>query len=104
VASVLLGLGLAVLLGAALRYVLLNETAASERAAAQGLLTVTMGVGQLLGAVLVGLIAASAALPLDGYARAFLSIGLLMALLTLAALGLRDRAAERQRALEMATG
>jgi len=104
VASVLLGLGLAVLLGAALRYVLLNETAASERAAAQGLLTVTMGVGQLLGAVVVGLIAASATLPLDGYARAFLSIGLLMALLTLAALGLRDRAAERQRALEMATG
>jgi len=104
VASVLLGLGLAVLLGAALRYVLLNETAASERAAAQGLLTVTMGVGQLLGAVVVGLIAASATLPLDGYARAFLSIGLLMALLTLAALGLRDRTAERQRALEMATG
>jgi MFS family permease len=31
VASVLLGLGLAVLLGAALRYVLLNETAASDR-------------------------------------------------------------------------
>lgn len=102
-ASVLLGLGLAGLLGAALRYVLLNETAASERAAAQGLLAVTMGVGQLLGAVLVGLVAASAAQPLDGYARAFLFIGILMLGLTVAALGLRDRATERERALEMAT-
>jgi EmrB/QacA subfamily drug resistance transporter len=100
-ASVLLGLGLAVLLGSALRYVLLNETSASDRAAAQGLLTVTMGVGQLLGAVLVGLIAASAAQPLDGYARALLSIGILMGGLTIVALGLRDRATERERALAL---
>ncbi len=101
--SVLLGLGLAVLLGSALRYVLLNETAASDRAAAQGLLTVTMGVGQLLGAVLVGLIATTATQPLDGYARAFLSIGIFMGGLTLAALGLHDRATERARALELSS-
>jgi hypothetical protein len=60
-----------------------------------------MGVGQLLGAVLVGLIAASAAQPLDGYARALLSIGILMGGLTIVALGLRDRATERERALAL---
>lgn len=98
-ASLLLGLGLAVLLGAALRYILLNETGPGERAAAQGLLTVTMGVGQLLGAVVVGVIAASAADTIVGYGWAFLAIGLVMALLILAALGLRGQAAERAQAL-----
>lgn len=102
-ASLLLGLGLAVLLGAALRYILLNETGPSERAAAQGLLTVTMGVGQLLGAVVVGVIAASAAAAIAGYGQAFLAIGLFMALLVLAALGLRGQAAERARAQALAT-
>lgn len=102
VSSVIMGLGLAVLLGAALRYILLNETAPSERAAAQGLLTVTMGIGQLLGAVVVGVIAASGVNALAGYGQAFTAIGLLMAVLILAALGLRKPSAERQRALEMA--
>lgn len=101
VASVVMGLGLAVLLGAALRYILLNETSAHERASAQGLLTVTMGIGQLLGAVVVGVIAASGANTIAGYGQAFTAIGLCMAVLILAALGLRGRNAERQRALEM---
>ncbi|MEF3274958.1 MAG: MFS transporter [Chloroflexus sp.] len=98
-ASLLIGLGLAILLGAALRYILLNEVPAHERAAAQGLLTVTMGSGQLLGAVLVGLIAAAGGGGAFGYGLAFLVIGAGIFLLTVAALGLKDRAAERASAL-----
>lgn len=98
-ASAVMGIGLAILLGAALRYILLNEVAANERAAAQGLLTVTMGSGQLLGAVLVGIIAAAGGGAVAGYGLAFLAIGVVMLLLTLAALGLKSRAAERASAL-----
>ncbi|WP_298815663.1 MFS transporter [Chloroflexus sp.] len=99
VAALVAGLGLAILLGAALRYILLNEVPVHERAAAQGLLTVTMGSGQLLGAVLVGLIAAAGGGAVTGYGLAFLAIGVGIFLLTAAALGLKDRAAERASAL-----
>ncbi|RMD75328.1 MAG: MFS transporter, partial [Chloroflexi bacterium] len=70
-----------------------------ERAAAQGLLTVTMGVGQLLGAVLVGLIAATGGGGAGGYGVAFLVIGILMLALTFAGLGLKNRTAEKATAL-----
>lgn len=94
-AAVVSGLGLAILLGAALRYILLNEVSANERAAAQGLLTVTMGSGQLLGAVLVGVLAATGGGAVAGYALAFFVIGIVMLLLTPFALALKSRSAER---------
>jgi MFS family permease len=98
VALVLFGLGLAVLLGAALRYIMLNEAPASERAAAQGILTVFTGVGQLIGGVLVGAVAASSGGGIGGYSVAFLVIGAMMLALTLASLGLKSRTAERSSA------
>ncbi len=97
--AIVFGIGLAILLGASLRYILLNEVPANERAAAQGLLTVTMGVGQLLGAVLVGLIAATGGGGAGGYGLAFLVIGILMLALTFAGLGLKNRTAEKATAL-----
>jgi len=99
IASIVIGLGLAILLGSALRYILLNEVPASERAAAQGLLTVTMGSGQLLGAVLVGLLAATGGGAVVGYSFAFLVIGVMVLILTPLALGLKSRTAERATAL-----
>jgi len=54
VSAVLFGLGLSVLLGAALRYIMLNEAPASERASAQAILTIFTSVGQLLGGTLAG--------------------------------------------------
>lgn len=98
-AAVVSGLGLAILLGAALRYILLNEVSANERAAAQGLLTVTMGSGQLLGAVLVGVLAATGGGAVAGYALAFFVIGIVMLLLTPFALALKSRSAERTTAM-----
>ncbi|ABY36696.1 MAG TPA: MFS transporter [Chloroflexus aurantiacus] len=98
-AAVVSGLGLAILLGAALRYILLNEVSANERAAAQGLLTVTMGSGQLLGAVLVGVLAATGGGAVAGYALAFFVIGIVMLLLTPFALALKSRSAERATAM-----
>jgi len=42
-----------------LRYILLAEVPAEERAAAQGLLTISISVGQLLCGVLVAVMAAA---------------------------------------------
>ncbi len=94
VAAILVGLGLGILLGAPLRYVMLNESAASERAAAQGVLTLYTSTGQLLGGVLVCAVAASFGGGLAGYATAFLVVGVIMFVMTALTLGLKSRAAE----------
>lgn len=93
-AGTLFGIGLSVLLGAALRYIMLNEAPATERASAQGALTIFTSVGQLVGGALVGAVAASYGSGIAGYAAAFLVVGLVMVLLTIAALGLKSRSEE----------
>ncbi len=88
------GLGFAALLGAPLRYIILNEASAADRAAAQGILTVFLSVGQLAGAALVGGVAGSRGDGLGGYQLAFLVLGVLMAVLIFVSLRLKSRAAE----------
>jgi EmrB/QacA subfamily drug resistance transporter len=95
IAAALVGLGLSVLLGAALRYIMLNEAPPAERASAQAILTLFSSVGQSLGGALVGAVAASYGGGVAGYAAAFHAIGVIMLLLTLAALGLKGRAEEQ---------
>jgi EmrB/QacA subfamily drug resistance transporter len=102
--QLLSGLGLSALLGAPLRYVVLNEAGVDQRAAGQGLLSVVLSIGQLTGAALVGAIAASNGTGSAGYERGFLAIGVIMALTTLAAFGLKNRAAERATAASAAPG
>ena len=70
--SVLFGLGIAVLLGAALRYMMLNETEPSQRAPAQALLTITISVGQMIGAAMMGAVAGAQTDATAGYALAML--------------------------------
>jgi MFS family permease len=94
VAATLVGLGLAVLLGAALRYIVLNEAPPSERASAQGILTIFSSIGQSVGGALVGAVAASYGGGVVGYGAAFQAIGVIALLLLLAALGLKGRAEE----------
>jgi MFS family permease len=94
------GVGLAGLLGAPLRYILLNEAEPGERAAAQALLTVFMAVGQLLGAAIVGSVAASLGGGTVGYQSAFLTLGIMTICLIFLAFALKSRTAERQAAAE----
>ncbi|MCS6828878.1 MAG: MFS transporter [Caldilinea sp.] len=93
-AGVLVGLGLASLLGAPIRYIMLNEAAATERAAAQAAATLFTSVGQLVGAALVGAVVASMGGGLSGYRAAYLTIGVVSLVLTLLAFGLKPRTAE----------
>ncbi len=91
VAGALVGLGLSSLLGAPLRYVMLEEAGAGERGAAQGVLKVFSGSGQLLGGALVGAVAASQGGGAAGYRTALLVIGVLTGVLALLSFGMRGR-------------
>jgi EmrB/QacA subfamily drug resistance transporter len=91
IAAALFGLGLSALLGAALRYIMLNEAPQAERASAQAVLTIFTSIGQLIGGALVGAVAASRGGGAAGYTAAFLLIGVIALLLTLASLRLKGR-------------
>jgi EmrB/QacA subfamily drug resistance transporter len=57
--GVFIGLGLSVLSGSSLRYIMLNNTSTEDRAVSQGMLTIFISVGQLIGSAAIGLILAS---------------------------------------------
>jgi MFS family permease len=93
-AGALVGFGLSALLGAPLRYILLNEVSAADRGSAQGVLTVFTSIGQLLGGALVGAIAAASGGGALGYQQSLMALGVITALLLISAGGLKSRAAE----------
>ena len=82
-------------MGAPIRYIMLNETSAADRAAAQGVTTLFTSIGQLLSGVLVGAVAASQGGGVAGYSAAFLVIAAVSLVLTLLSLRLKSRTAER---------
>jgi MFS family permease len=89
------GIGLASLLGAPFRYIVLHEARPEDRAAGQGLLTVFLSVGQLLGAAIVGGVAASGGGGTAGYQAAFLALAVLTGALCLVAMALKSRRVEQ---------
>lgn len=92
----LVGLGLSALLGAPVRYIMLNEAHPRERSVAQGVVTLFSSIGQLVGSALVGAVAASQASqsPLAGYSAAFLTVAAVGVLLLITAWFLKNRHAE----------
>ncbi|MGI9291851.1 MAG: MFS transporter [Gammaproteobacteria bacterium] len=95
IASTLGGIGSAGLVGAPLRFIVLAETDNKNRAAAQGLLSVVSSVGRLLGAALVGAVAASYPDTISGYQMAFAYLVVLGALIMLIAMTLESKATEQ---------
>jgi MFS family permease len=92
------GLGLSGLMGSSLRYLMLNEVPLADRGVAQGVLTVFISTGRLVGAAAVGAIIGS--LPhLRGFSAAYYLVAALMVGLWVLALALRPRDEERARAL-----
>ena len=76
-AGIFIGLGSAMLQGSALRYIMLNEVQAAERTLGQGIITLFTSTGQMTGATLIGIIAASASTRLAGYSKSFLIIAII---------------------------
>jgi MFS family permease len=93
--SVLIGAGLAGILGPALSYILLHEARIQERTVSQGLITLFISVGQLIGGAAIGAVAASTGSGAEGYGSAFLVIAGVAGVVFLMAFGLKSRAAER---------
>jgi EmrB/QacA subfamily drug resistance transporter len=101
--GVLIGLGLSALLGAPIRYIMLNEAPAEERATAQAVITICTGVGQLTSGALMGAVAASFGGGVAGYGSAYGVIGLVTIVMVLLALGLKSRPAELATLLQRET-
>ena len=96
-AGVTIGLGLSALLGAPVRYIMLNEAPESERTSAQGAIAIFTSIGQLISSALVGAIAASAGGGVSGYSAAYLSIGFMAIILVALTLGLKNHKNELAR-------
>lgn len=94
-AGMIAGLGFGAAHGAPLRVILLNETGPDDRTAGQGVLNVSLSIGQLLGAAIVGGIAASRGGGTTGYQTAFGTLAAFTGLLLFVGLLLKSRAAER---------
>ena len=70
----LVGFGMSALLGAPLRYIALQEAGEERRGAGQGLLTLCVSVGQLVGAAMIGGVVGSASDALPGYRHSLLTV------------------------------
>ncbi len=92
--SVLMGAGLAALLGSALSYILLNEAKEKERTVSQGIITLFISIGQLTASAFIGAVAASGNGGAGGYRSAILIIAGIGVALTLLATGLKGRSEE----------
>lgn len=88
--TILLGTGLAGIMGPALSYILLGAANVAERGVSQGLITLFISVGQLVGGAGVGAIAASVAGEL-GYRTGFLAIAVAGVAIWVLALALKRR-------------
>ncbi len=95
VSGALIGLGLSVLSGSSLRYIMLNEASAVDRAVTQGMLTIFISLGQLTGASLIGVIIAQAS-DMTGYRNVFLYQAILLILILASAFFLKSHAREKQ--------
>lgn len=94
VSGVLIGAGLSSLLGAPMRYIVLNEASPSERGAAQAVLSVFTSIGQLIGGTMVGAVASSYGGGAEGFTTAYAVIGVIALGLTFGGLFLKGRAEE----------
>jgi MFS family permease len=94
ISTALMGLGVASLIGAPLRYIVLNESRPDERASAQGSVNLFIGAGQMVGGATVGAVAGSLGGGGQGYATAFVMAGLVAGLLLVVSSGLKTRQQE----------
>ncbi|MGA2295966.1 MAG: MFS transporter [FCB group bacterium] len=89
-----LGIGISMLMGPPLRYIMLNEVPPQDRALTQGMLALFISVGQITGSALISVIIASGNTNISGYKSAFLSLSFLMLFLLSFAYFLKNRQKE----------
>lgn len=94
----MVGFGMSALLGAPLRYIVLQEAGENRRGAGQGLLTLCVSIGQLVGAAVVGGVVGSASAALPGYRLSLLTVAFACGVALVLSLALRGRVMARREA------
>jgi MFS family permease len=95
-AGVFFGLGLSILSGSSLRYIMLNEVDVHQRALTQGLLTIFISMGQITGGAVVSGMVARYVVLMDGYKSVFISISVIIAGVLLLSVRLRNKTDEKE--------
>jgi len=88
--GILTGLGLSVLAGSSLRYIMLNNTRLQDRATSQGMLSILIGVGHLSGTAVIGIITVSM-LTKSGYEIMFAGVAFLLLAMFILSFGLKNK-------------
>jgi EmrB/QacA subfamily drug resistance transporter len=91
ITTVIIGFGLSALLGAPIRYILLEETDKANRSSAQGLMAIFTSIGQLISAAFIGAVISSAGNSIAGFSKAYLIIGVFSILLLIVSFLLKKR-------------
>jgi MFS family permease len=94
--GVMVGFGMSGLLGAPLRYIVLQEAGESRRGAGQGLLTLCVSIGQLVGAAVIGGVVGSTNDALPGYRQSLLTVAVACGLALVLSAALRGRVMGRR--------
>jgi len=94
--GVCVGLGLSVLAGSALRYIMLNEVDVHQRAMTQGVITIFISIGQIVGGVVIASFVAHYIGKAIGYSYTFMFIAIVMAIVLLFSLLLKSRKQEME--------
>jgi EmrB/QacA subfamily drug resistance transporter len=89
--GIFIGLGLSVLAGSSLRYIMLNNTSVDDRAVSQGMLTIFISVGQLVGTAIIGLVLASL-IQVNAYQNIFTGVAVLLFFMLVLAFRLKNTA------------
>jgi MFS family permease len=97
--GVMVGFGMSALLGAPLRYIALQEAGDGHRGAGQGLLTLCVSVGQLVGAAMIGGVVGSATEILPGYRQSLLTVAAACGLALMLTVVLQGRVVRRREPL-----
>ncbi|PKO01081.1 MAG: MFS transporter [Chloroflexi bacterium HGW-Chloroflexi-4] len=92
--AAVIGLGLSSLLGAPMRYIMLNEASAENRTSAQGLISLSTSIGQLTSSALIGAVAASVGGGVAGYSAAYRVVGIVAVVMVILTLGLKNHQQE----------
>lgn len=91
-AGVLIGVGMATVIGSPPRYIMIVESPPKHRASGQALININSSAGQLIGGALIGAIIGSQAGMMGGYQSAFMIMGCVAIIMTILSFGLKSRA------------
>ena len=94
ISGLFIGFGLSGIIGAPLRYIVLNETPMENSAAAQGILSINISFGQIVGAAILGAIISSQGSQIIGYNISYVFLAVIAFSMLLLALTLKSRSLE----------